>query len=262
MMKKLCLILLVFGLILSAAEPNLAQKTFKMGIYSGINLAGANREFTYNTDEWRNIEFKTRLGMQAGVMAELQLADKLYLQPEFRYIQKGGRVESEQYLPVTLTSFLWRDVKEVEKFDYMEIPILFKFAFAQSGGFKPYILAGPTFGFLSKAKSVVETEGIDEKSTYDVKDYVKSNDIGLDLGVGFDYPLTPKVDLFVDGRFGLGLTEIQEEESSYTKYKNQGIQVLVGLKYCFSGCEPQAVVEEEVREPVVIKEFDLADYNV
>lgn len=262
MIKKLFVILLVFGVVLSMTETNLAQKTFKMGIYSGINLAGADRELLYNTTYMRNVSFSNRMGMVFGVMAELQLAGKLYLQPEFRYIQKGGQVKNEQFFSTSLTNGIWREVKEVEKLDYLEVPILFKFAFAKPGGFKPYILAGPTFGSLSSAESEIETEGNDEKQNLKVKDFFKSSDVGVDLGVGFDYPITPKMDLFVDGRFSLGLSEIQETESAYTKYKNQGIQVLVGLKYCFSGCGEVQEIEETTREPEVIKEFDLADYNV
>ena len=100
---------------------------------------------------------------------------------------------------------------------------MLKFAFG-SGDTKPYVMAGPTVGWLLSA----EVDG------EDIKDDVKSIDFGIAFGGGVSLPMGNNT-VFVEGRYSLGLTDINDDPTDDTKFKTKGIQIMAGITFPLGG---------------------------
>jgi hypothetical protein len=86
---------------------------------------------------------------------------------------------------------------------FLEIPVFLKLALGTS--VRPYVFAGPSFGFLLSSKGEFTVNGDVFKG--DLKDITKSFDVGLGFGVGISFPFG-KTSVFVEGRYTLGLTDL------------------------------------------------------
>ena len=140
-----------------------------------------------------NVSSSSKTGYHAGAYALFKFA-KIGLQPEVIFSQQGSEVELETW-----------DTK------YLNIPIILKYYLLAGVNLQ----AGPQFGFLNKA----ELDG------QNIKDLLKSSDISLALGLGWDAPFG----LSFDARYNLGLSEINDEPGSET-IKNQVFQVSAGIR--------------------------------
>jgi hypothetical protein len=107
---------------------------------------------------------------------------------------------------------------------------------------RPYLMAGPTIGYLLSADTEVEYSGLTFKG--DLKEVTEKIDFGLGFGAGLRYPIST-VSIFVEGRYILGLLNMQKggafeisagpivEEITWDKdvdaYKNRGTQIMGGM---------------------------------
>jgi len=104
----------------------------------------------------------------------LRLSKVFSLQPEILYVQKGTKV--------TITEEEGEMTGKLNV-DYLEIPLLLNFSFAQEGSsFVPSVFAGPYVGVNTSAKIKSSYGG--ESYSEDFKDSVKDTDFGLAFGVG------------------------------------------------------------------------------
>lgn len=125
---------------------------------------------------------------------------------------------------------------------YFSFPVMGKFVFGKGPGIRPYLMADPEIGFLSSAKTsdlegeatlsvpslgYFETVDIDESGD-DIKDQIESVEFALNFGGGFTFPLGSSVDGFLDGRYGLGLSNVLKEGEDV---KNQVIYLNLGLTF-------------------------------
>jgi opacity protein-like surface antigen len=218
-MKKLGLglvLLCAFGL----AMPASAQ--VRLGLIGGLNLANVS----IDPDSDPKASNLTAFG--AGGVVHIRLAENLALQLEPMYLQKGAKQEGSFSDPnVGTISF---DVKT--KANYIEVPAMFKVAFGTNTT-KPYVMAGPTIGFLMSAKQTGSASafGTVEQINEDIKDSVKSIDFGVGFGGGVSFPAGNNA-LFVEGRYTLGLTNINDDpEDTETKINTKGIQIMAGITF-------------------------------
>jgi hypothetical protein len=183
-------------------------------------------------------ETKSKLGLILGVGLNFQVSELLSVQPELQFVQKGFRVDE---------SFSFDGMTEKYEasisMNYIEIPVLVKTTFG-SDNFKFFLNAGPSIGIGLGGKSKIDysySDGVSNfsgSSTGKVKfgDEPDSNeedlyfdnrmDLGLQLGGGF--LIAKKV--MVDIRYGLGLSNLVEDEGS----KNRVIQFTVGVPFPMS----------------------------
>jgi opacity protein-like surface antigen len=155
--------------------------------------------------------YSGRFGFGIGLVADRQLTEFISLHAEPMYLQKGGTIE---------TSY----VKLVFKVNYIEFPIMFKYAFPIKSPVTPYAMAGPSLGLMINAKYVDE-----EGYTQDEKDNTNVFDFGLGFGGGVSMPYG-KLTLFAETRYVLGLANINKE-SDESKVKNRGLQILLGVAF-------------------------------
>jgi len=101
------------------------------------------------------------------------------------------------------------------KFTYMRIavPIIGKFFFAQGANFQ----IGPRIGFLISAESEDE-----DGFVFDRANTTESNDIGLQVGFGYDLPLG----VSVNARYNMGITDFPGPDQNLA-----GLEVSIGYYF-------------------------------
>ncbi len=128
-MKRFCLLLVAAGM-LSLAPLARAQHAF--GIVGGLNLANLS------VDPNDGIDYSNLTALGIGGMVELQLANNTSLRLAPMYLQKGAEAQ------------FGGDTAKL-KLAYLEVPALLKYSFGNAST-RPYLLAGPSLGFLLNAK--------------------------------------------------------------------------------------------------------------
>lgn len=185
--------------VVGISATGLAQQQVKFGPKAGINLASMSGQD----------DAEMKIGFHVGAVAEIKFSDTFSIQPELLYSAQGAKSKSSD------------DVKLNN--DYINIPIMAKYYFVE--GFS--VEAGPQIGFLMKA------EASNGDATVDMKDYYKSIDFGLGIGLAYDLPQG----LFVNARYNIGLSKIGEDQTignitiEADDVKNSVIQIGVGYKF-------------------------------
>lgn len=218
-MRKITLICALFFATIAGAQT-------RFGIKAGANLSTFTGKSIYDVD-FRN-------GFQAGVFAEIKLAEKMFLQLDLMYSEQGSKInytEPYDYQYSTLT------YDENWKLSYINIPVMFKF-YAYKGLF---VEAGPQLGIFVDGKSKYTSSlqspelgdfSITKSGTEKISNYFKSLDFAANLGVG--YHITDHV--FLNARYSLGLINIYDfpttnELSSKMKGYNNVISLSAGYKF-------------------------------
>ena len=230
------------------------SQEIKFGAKVGLNnsnLKGnypAFNEATTGADE-ANLKNKSVIGFHIGGFVEYQINEKFSIQPELLLSTQGNKVE------FTTTYFEFSDgtgEKDTEtltqrpKITYINLPIMFKYKVLD----KLSIEFGPQIGYVISGKSTWKFEGTDDDSeeieidllndgtyeflgaTLQVKKGLKRLDYGLNIGASYD--ITEK--LFVQGRYNLGLSTIDDNSTNGTDtkswdLKNSVIQISTGFRF-------------------------------
>ena len=156
----------------------------------------------FNTTDFRDFQGKNRTGFIAGLFAKFKLNDKLSIQPEILYSQEGANLD---FAKVDL--------------NYIDIPVILKFYFI--GDLHAQI--GPKFGFMIGKNSPSEI------TVNNVSQRLKTNsfDLGLVLGIGYDFPLGIRASI----RYLYGLSNVLELEVTNEKSKISMWQFSLGYSF-------------------------------
>ncbi|MBL7857497.1 MAG: PorT family protein [Cyclobacteriaceae bacterium] len=220
-MKK---IILGFFVSLIASSALQAQITIipKLGSsYATVALSdNIKNDFTPYTD------YGYKIGFILGAAVEFPIVgDKLFLQPELLFHQKGWE-ETTDYFGLYESSYT---------LNYLELPVLFKY---KLGNF--YLNAGPSiaFGIGGKYKESYSYQGFsedydgkikfgDEPDFYEGDDYYIDN--GLDFGAQFGAGVKAGP-IIIDLRFGMGLSNLYDKPDGLSgdwKNQNRSFQLTV-----------------------------------
>jgi len=208
-MKKMS-VFFVLLLALCIVLPASAQ--VHLGVLGGLNLANLS------VDPDEGVDFSSRTAFGFGGVLDYGLGEYIALHLEPMYLQKGTEAKEE-------------GVDIEVKLAYLEVPLMLKYAFGTSGT-KPYVIAGPTIGFNLSAKVKGSEGGV--SAEIDVKDDIKSIDFGLAFGGGVSLPMGNNT-IFVEGRYSLGLSDINDDSSDDTEIKTKGIQIMAGITFPLGG---------------------------
>lgn len=196
-MKKIILMVVMvftFGFVNAQGKEDMA-----FGIKGGLNIS------TITNADVDGVNSKSLVGFHVGFFGEFMLGDKFAIQPEVLYSTQGTKIEFE-------------GIKGDLKLDYIAIPVMAKYYVADSFSLE----LGPQIGFLvsAKAKSGGESE--------DVKDELKSTDVSLNFGLGYDIT----ENFMIGARYNLGLTRLQDELlPGEDESKNSVFQISIGYKF-------------------------------
>lgn len=158
-----------------------------------LNVAGVNSRIVGESDSWSGA-----LGGQVGVDALLPFNCSLPLNTYagVNLSMQGAKWEEDWGEGLT---------KGITRLTYLNIPVVTRYNFGN--GF--FAEAGLQPGFLLSAKDKFENV------SYDYKEYVKTFDLGIPLGVGYEFPNN----FGVGFRVTPGLTSINKGD--YASYKDR-----------------------------------------
>ncbi|MDP9959656.1 porin family protein [Chryseobacterium lathyri] len=210
-MKKLILGLAVTASSLAFAQqtPSSSSNPVTFGVKGGMNVSSLSK------DEGLDDQ-KSKIGFNAGVFANIPVAESFSVQPEVLYSQYGAKADY---------TLLGTKYSSSTKLDYIAVPVMFQYNLIPN----LYLEAGPEFGFLVSAKNKIKNENNGNSSTSDnYKDDLKTFNFGIGLGAG--YYFTPNFG--ITARYVAGLTDVAKDRPNGSDaVKNNVFQV--GLAYKF-----------------------------
>lgn len=194
-------------------------QTVDLGLKGGVNFANIGAESDF--------DFEGKTGFHAGVVTEISFSERFSLQPEFMFSTQGARMElsgNELGIPYSLESTI--------NLEYIDIPILAKYYVIDGLSLE----IGPQVGFILKGEQEynIEIGGDSDSGTEDIKNQLKTTIFGLAGGLGY------KINdgLFLNGRYILGLSNIQKEDESFDEdnlkdisLKNYVLQFSLGYMF-------------------------------
>ena len=205
-MRKFPLFLL--GALCALAFPLQAQTV--LGVHLGVNIAELGGDDISGGD--------SRTGLNIAGSVTFPLGESLALHTGAGYSQKG-LTESDEGFDVAI------------KLDYIEIPVLLRFAFPTEGALGVHIMGGAAIGIEASCK--LEASSGSSSASVDCDDpevdlATKTFDMGLMGGFGASLGLTDRLDLVVDLLYNLGLTSI-EDSGAGADVKNRAFTLRAGV---------------------------------
>ncbi|KFF02156.1 porin family protein [Chryseobacterium luteum] len=211
-MKKLILGLAVTASSLAFAQqttPTTSSNPVTFGVKGGMNVSSLSKDETLDDQ-------KSKIGFNAGVFANIPVAESFSVQPEVLYSQYGSKADY---------TVLGNKYSSSTKLDYIAVPVMFQYNFIPN----LYVEAGPEFGFMVSAKNKIKNETNGNSSTSDnYKDDLKTFNFGIGLGAGYYF-----TDNFgITARYVAGLTDVAKDRPNGSDAtRNNTFQV--GLAYKF-----------------------------
>jgi opacity protein-like surface antigen len=212
-------------LSLSLAIPVMGQDYY-LGVTGGMNIA--KMKITGDGDE-QNVDALNRYGV--GGIIGYKFKENMALQLRPLYLQKGGTLIQDDDSPNV--DFLM---------SFIELDLSLKVTFGEQ--LRPYIIGGPSIGFLMSSEVELDVEG--NKITGEVTDISKKTEFSLGIGAGLEYVLGNGV-VFLEGRYLHGLNNLNkggpidlkyngmvietENISPEDEYKNRGWQIMAGFLF-------------------------------
>ena len=211
MKKLICGTIALF--LITSVQPIQAQKTY-VGIIGGLNFADLEITLKNGMSNDFDVTAKTKFGI--GALFGISFNKYLSLQLEPKYIGKGGLVTQTSTPDITMKS------------DQLDIPVILKAGIGQT--IRPYIFAGMYISFVLDASMEAEVSGLLLKG--DLTQVLEQTEYGALFGAGINVPVWIG-SAFIEGRYALGLTNLNLGGNVYLKYNNMsvaGIQLDPGDK--------------------------------
>lgn len=205
-MRKMWAFVVAGAVLALGAEAADAQT--RIAAKAGVSFA--NMSIDPDFDE----STESLLGFVGGGHVQIPIgAGAVSVQPELLYIRKGFEVEDP-------------DATFKLQVDYAEIPVLLRYDIpAQS--VMPFVMAGPYIAFEAACKVVVESASTtaDQDCDPDANEVdTESTDFGILFGGGLAFPVGPGA-LFFEGRYGVGLSDVDAVENQEAKHRAGAVMV-------------------------------------
>ncbi|WP_417939805.1 porin family protein [Flavobacterium sp. RS13.1] len=182
-------VFLAVVLFLGTAASIQAQ-LLKIGVKAGVNFANQTGD-AFDAPE---VSKEGITSYHAGLVAEVKLLDRFALQPELLYSTQGATYK-----------YAAKEFKN--ELGYLSIPVMAKFYLSDSFSLE----VGPQASFLLSEKDNVDFEN------------AETFEFGVNAGLGFKIT----ENFFIQGRYGLGLTEA----SKNADIKNSTVQLSAGFMF-------------------------------
>ncbi len=217
-MKKVLLSLTALLIAGIGFAQTIGQQPISFGIKAGPNFSSYTSKSSGNKQT-----SKLTVGLEAGVYANISLADEFYFQPSLLYAGKGGKDKNTNF-KTTLS--------------YLELPLDFLFKPDIGNGNKFIVGIGPylAYGLGGKREEAFPQQGT---ITYDPfktgsslngsSGYLKRFDAGANVQLGYEMPSGFNVGLNTD----LGLVNALNHGDNNNSFRNTSFAVTVG--YTFKG---------------------------
>lgn len=240
------------------------SQTISLGLKGGVTIPHLPAPGAKNNVF--NGGYRSRLGPDISVFADIHFSEWLSLQPAVEYSAQGGDKSGFQAIPFpeeliaelhgqTPPEYLYADIQSTATFNYLLVPVLVKLGLDLGEGspFRIYGGVGPFVGFLLNARQ--RTSGrskvyLDENKqtlvpdpaqpksplvyTFDAntdsKDELNTTNVGLEGILGIAYR-SNRSSIFIEGGGNYGFLDIQKEK---TNGQNHTGAVVVSLGYAYT----------------------------
>lgn len=212
--------LAVVLVLLAAAVPAQAQFAPKFGFIGGANLTHVDL-----TDPARPPSdiYHGQTVPGAGAVMLFPVADRLAVRMDLMWLSKGQTVSGKEFNS---------DAGSLD-LTFFEVPVL-AVVDILGGRFRPYVIAGPSFGLLLNASVYDPTLA----GSSDVNYAFDTLELSLIAGGGFAYQAR-RVRFFIETRYARGLNNIEAEKFTVPggstpfvnteTMKTRGVQIMVGV---------------------------------
>jgi hypothetical protein len=195
-------------------SPLSAQRA--LGFRAGASIADLSIEVNDDVAP----DLSSRTGFIVGAYMDIPLNSSLFFQPGFGLTQKGAKINDDD------------DTFEL-RLDYLEIPLLLKYAFPTSGSVGFHLMAGPALAWELTCRVGIEAEGFSDDvdcGEEDVEIETKSIDFGVLLGGGVSFPMGG-VRLTAEGFYNIGMSNILDDAGVEDSAKNRALYLTVGVAF-------------------------------
>jgi hypothetical protein len=168
----------------------------------------------------------SRAALNLGGQVEIPIFSSFYIVPELLYVQMGVKPAAD---------YITNQLKlsdDVVRYDEIELPVLAKWKQSLFGPLRLEVFAGPSLGFAVNRSEVQTPPGGGPTPAIDRSSYYDTVDVSLHFGLGFELDLVSGVSAYLDGRYLLGLTDINNPSgsASLTPIYNRAILVSLGAR--------------------------------
>lgn len=206
----------------------------RVGPFAGVNLG----EFHPGES---GVSYSTRPFLAVGAAIDVGFGQSVFLRVEPMFLGRGSD------FAVAPDGFLFEEgFSGSLHLDYLELP-LFLVVSKRGTGLRPYVMAGPTFGYLLKADARARGEQSGVTQSSEVTDSFKRGDLGVSLGGGVQFLAGP-ASVFVEARYSQGLWGPANGTVQDPRPKNRGLQAEAGVTFGIGAPEP-AAQPPTVRQP-------------
>ncbi|MFV0592461.1 MAG: porin family protein [Draconibacterium sp.] len=190
LLSKTKLVLFTLLFVLGMAQSTKAQ--FQYGIKAGIG-GTCQSELLHLADN-TNI----RAGYNLGFNTKYRFSEGFALQSGLEYILKGRKVDET-------------DLNIDEKLHYLQLPVRAEFSAGEKAGFKKgqriYFAAGPYLSYL------LDANGKNNGTTFDLKGDTRNFDTGLSLEIGFEFPIFAQHSMQLGLNYDMGFTDVYKTKT-------------------------------------------------
>jgi opacity protein-like surface antigen len=200
------------------ASPALKKVTF--GVKGGVNVATVVASNAADLPAGLTSDTSVRTGFIVGGYLLTPLHGNLGIQFEVLYAQKGAK-------NLTLISGPTEVALEMTaRLSYVELPVLVRYSFRQSGRIRPYAYAGPSIGLKTSANVSGTSTGVGNTDSFeeDVSSSTRTTDVGIAAGGGVEFGR-----LVVDARFTNGLTSVSSQGEGSAR--NRTFALMAGIRF-------------------------------
>lgn len=207
--------------VLGAAVLLIPARASAQGVTIGIKggLSNTNVNFKFAPGEEETLPSPDAInGLIIGGWVGRDFNPKVGMLVEFLYDQGGTKL-----------GFTDEDGTRIEQkinVDYIQIPVLARMNFKTSNTAVMHIFGGPTFAFKARQSEKLTVNGV-EVSSEDLEEAsIKSNDMGLTIGAGFDIR-----QFVIDARYTWGLMNINKDTGGgEPEVKTKQFAIMFGME--------------------------------
>jgi hypothetical protein len=207
---------LVLGTICWLAIAGAASaQTISAGVKAGMDIASVPNagEVVDQISGIDSVDVSATLGLIGGGFVQFSFNDRVSLQPELLFVQKGASLD------------LGPDGGDVSmSVNYIELALMGRFTRTLGQVWRGYVMAGPSLGL--KAGTDSRLDGVSGTIDFNLDPAISSRDVGLVFAGGLE-----RSRYLLEARYSFGLsdiaTSIYEHESSL---KNRVFAVMIGVR--------------------------------
>jgi len=187
--------------------PSVSQSS--LGLRAGAHIA-------WQTVEGTDFNPESVTGLTFGLIFETSVSNKLYIQPELAFLQKGFRTQ--------VVNNIGENFELRFHLAHIEMPLLAKYK-AGTGSVQYYLAAGPAIGYAVGGTTIAYGNIKEPFGPREWKDYSRL-ELGGSLGAGLQIG-RGRVRWLVDIRYSSSLHDLAQEDNA--KSLNRGFSLSCGF---------------------------------